>query len=161
MSEQCGAYRHGVVRCGRRSKEMAMGILPLCKTHLEKFNKHFEVSKQQGMNEAIAKYVDVQIVEREDRRNAALVYFVKAGHRIKIGQSLDPELRVKSIRGGSVQMPKGLDPSKARLIATEPGGQRREQELHRQFAHLRVAGEWFDNGPELKIYISELASRAA
>lgn len=161
MSEQCGAYRYGVVRCGRQSKEMAMGIMPLCKTHLENFHKHFEVSKQQGMNEAISKYVDVKIVEREDRRAAALVYFIKAGHRIKIGQSLDPELRLKSIRGGSTQMPRGLDPSNAKLLATEPGGQRREQELHRKFAHLRVAGEWFDNGPELKIYLSELNRIAA
>lgn len=161
MNEQCGAYRHGVVRCGRRSKEMAMGIMPLCKSHLENFHKHFEVSKQQGMNEAIAKYVDSKIVEDESRRGAALVYFIKAGHRIKIGQSLDPELRLKSIRGGSVQMPRGLDPSNAKLLATEPGGQAREQALHRHFAHLRVAGEWFNNGPELKIYISELTSRAA
>jgi len=161
MSEQCGAYRHGVVRCGRQSKEMAMGIMPLCKTHLETFSKHFEVSKQQGMNEAIAKYVDSKIVEVENRRDASLVYFIKAGRRIKIGQSLDPVRRLSSIRSGYAQMPKGLDPSKAKLLATEPGGQRREQELHRQFADIRVAGEWFEHGPELKIYLSELHRRAA
>lgn len=156
MSEQCGAYRYGKVRCGRQSKQMAMDIVPLCKSHLETFQRHLRASEDKGLRKALAKYIDAKIVERQDRRDAALVYFISAGRRIKIGQSLNPELRVKSIRGGSVQMPKGLDPSRARLLATEPGGQAREQELHRQFAHLRVAGEWFDNAPELKEYISGL-----
>jgi len=161
MSEQCGAYRWGTTRCGRRSKEMAMGIMPLCKTHLERFNKHFEVSKQQGFNEAISNYVDVQIVAEEKRYDESLVYFIKAGRRIKIGRSLNPEARLKSIRGGNSQMPRNLDPSSAKLLATEPGGPARERELHQHFAHLRVAGEWFNNGPELKIYISELNRRVA
>jgi hypothetical protein len=161
MSEQCGAYRYGTVRCGRQSKKMALDIIPLCKSHLDTFQRNIRAAEDRGLRNAMSKYIDSKVVEAQDRRDAALVYFVKAGRRIKIGQSLDPELRVKSIRSGSVQMPKGLDPSNAKLLATEPGGQRREQELHRQFAHLRVAGEWFNNGPELKIYISELTARAA
>lgn len=37
-----------------------------------------------------------------------------------------------------------------------PGGRAKEQEIQRQFAHLRVSGEWFEAAPELLAHIAEL-----
>ena len=157
MSEQCGAYRYGKARCGQQSKQMAMGILPLCQSHLVTLQRELRAAEDKGLRQAFSKYIDSKIVEARDRRDASLVYFIQAGRRVKIGQSLNPHRRLATIRSGyGTKSPKGLDTSRAKLVATEPGGQPREYELHQQFAHLRVAGEWFNHSGELKDYITSL-----
>jgi hypothetical protein len=136
---------------------MALGTIPLCTSHLLTLKRELKMSRKAGSKAAFENLVDNRNLQSQERKDSALVYFISAGRRIKIGQSLNPARRLASIRGGySVQVPKGLNTANAKLLATEPGGRGREYELHQQFAHLRVHGEWFDNAVELKDYISEL-----
>ena len=78
------------------------------------------------------------------------VYFIQSGSgAVKIGCSSHPESRLRELRSGN--------PERLSLLAVIPGGQSREQELHRQFAADRVAGEWFDPSPSLMALIVEVA----
>jgi phage-related protein len=160
MSAKCGALRHGKEECKRPVSQMVC-FIPLCKSHLEALRTEFKWERNRGYLEAKTIFIDQQILEARRIKDTAVVYFIKAGHRVKIGQSRDPQSRLLSIRGGySTKKPAGLNTSNAKLLATEPGGQAREQELHQKFAHLRAAGEWFNHTPELKAYIAENASAA-
>lgn len=82
------------------------------------------------------------------RRARSLVYFIRDRKRVKIGHSINPKMRMQVF----------FTHSTLTLMATEPGGQKREAELHRHFAHLRVNGtrEWFHLKPELEAYIESL-----
>lgn len=75
-----------------------------------------------------------------------LVYIAELGSLLKIGISIDPARRCRDLH--------------ARLLHTEPGGLKRERELHRRFAHLRRDGEFFSPGSrgEIRRYI-KLAQR--
>ena len=82
------------------------------------------------------------------RRARASVYFIRDRSKVKIGYSINPETRMKIF---TTHTP-------LKLLATELGGRKREGQLHKQFAHLRVKGtrEWFYLKPELEKYISGL-----
>jgi hypothetical protein len=161
MSALCGAYRYGTKPCGNQSVEMAVGIIPLCKTHLATFQSEIARTRRKAFTAGQDFFIATKNEEANKVSDSALVYFIQAGRRVKIGQSRNPDRRLSSIRGGySTKKPQGLDTSNARLLALEPGGLMRERELHVQFAHLRVEGEWFDKGPELKTYIEGLGQLA-
>lgn len=71
------------------------------------------------------------------------VYFVEAGPYMKVGYSADPTQRIESVtRTGArpADLPKNAE---ADLIGWVPGDRKRESELHRRFAHIRVESEWF------------------
>lgn len=71
------------------------------------------------------------------------VYFIEAGPYMKIGFSDDPIARAESVtRTGRRpdDLPREAD---AELIGWIPGDRKAEARLHRRFAYLRVAGEWF------------------
>lgn len=72
------------------------------------------------------------------------VYFIGAPavRRIKIGWSQDhPSRRLHTFQTGS--------PVPLVLLAYVEANPAAEKELHRRFASLRVAGEWFEDSPEL------------
>lgn len=74
------------------------------------------------------------------------VYYVRCGHLIKIGTTMDLARRFIAIRPNEV-------------LALEPGGHVIEGERHREFAKLQASGEYFHPGPALQKEI--LALRAA
>lgn len=76
----------------------------------------------------------------------AYVYFARFCCRIKIGISDKPLRRVFD------------DLHCDELLGVEIGGGDREAALHRQFAHCRVRGEWFEATPDLIAYIASLPS---
>lgn len=78
------------------------------------------------------------------------VYFLEAVglQRIKIGYSKDPEARLKSLQTGS--------PVPLVEIGRIPGDQQSETDLHQQFDHLRLDGEWFHAVKQLRDYIRGL-----
>lgn len=80
---------------------------------------------------------------RDAREARSVVYYMRLGNRIKIGTTTKLELRRQQIQPEEV-------------LATEPGGVTVEQERHRQFAHLRVSGEWFIDGRILREHIARL-----
>lgn len=79
-----------------------------------------------------------------------MIYFVHAAelNAVKIGVTNDPQRRLDMLRTGS--------PVELEIIAVEEGDQKREAELHRQFALLRKRGEWFDYADTLRAYVATL-----
>lgn len=65
-----------------------------------------------------------------------IVYFMKAGELVKIGMTRG------NVLTRAAQLQTGC-PHKIEVLCTINGDQERESRLHRQFAHLRVHGEWF------------------
>ncbi len=81
----------------------------------------------------------------QESRHDPMTYFVLHSFSgdIKIGLSIDPGKRVRSLQTASSR--------KLELIGTIDGD--RESELHKRFAKCRVRGEWFHPTPALKNYI--------
>jgi hypothetical protein len=75
------------------------------------------------------------------------VYFAqrRKGGLIKIGYSRNVKPRMQTIR--------------AKAIGAVPGAREVEKKLHKQFAHLRVRGEWFRPDEDLMEYISTRAQK--
>lgn len=76
------------------------------------------------------------------------VYFVKSGDVVKIGFSINVMQRLTGIETHC--------PTAVELIGLIPGGRREERQVHRQFRHLRVHGEWFRLVPPLTDFIAAL-----
>ncbi len=70
-----------------------------------------------------------------------LIYAREVG-RVKIGLSTDPEKRLRHLQTGS--------PVQLELFAfrSHRNAAIKEGELHTRFQHKRVAGEWFELGPQ-------------
>lgn len=78
-----------------------------------------------------------------------MIYFIQdESGCIKIGHSTAPLARFSQLQTGSS--------SKLTMLALEDGGAEREAELHVQFRHLHVSGEWFLNSADLVDYVSTL-----
>lgn len=75
----------------------------------------------------------------EEGEESAIVYYVRRGGLIKIGTTTQPGRRFCQ-----------LVPDE--ILAWEPGGRREEQARHRQFAHLRLGGEYFRPGKDLQAH---------
>lgn len=85
-----------------------------------------------------------------EARSDGWVYFAQAegSDRVKIGWALDPKLRLVTLQTGC--------PAPLKLLAITPGDRCIEAEYHREFAHLRIVGEWFRLGDELQDCIDDL-----
>lgn len=87
---------------------------------------------------------------RKRQHGFAVVYYVQrmSDRAVKIGTSTDVAKRVRQLQarhGPGVV-----------LLATEEGGYRQEAERHRQWAALRLEGEWFRGEEELMEFIGRL-----
>lgn len=70
------------------------------------------------------------------------VYFIQDQDGfIKIGFAIDVKSRLKTLQTGSRQ--------ELRLVASIPGDERSEHELHRRFHRGHVRGEWFNPSEDL------------
>jgi hypothetical protein len=78
-----------------------------------------------------------------------VVYFVRAGEAVKIGRTVNLESRLRSL-GTASAVP-------LELLAAVPGGRQLEAELHREWRHLHIRGEWFRAEAELLRSIREQA----
>jgi hypothetical protein len=67
------------------------------------------------------------------RKHAPLVYFIRNGNRLKIGTSTDLKRRIRTLALRAEN-----------VVLLMDGGQPLEQQLHKQFADLRIGNtEWF------------------
>lgn len=96
--------------------------------------------------EPIARAIEDAIANRD----GSSVYFAAAGDRIKIGWSRHVATRIGQLQVGN--------PDPVTLLATMPGGVSKERELHRRFAHARLAGEWFTATPDLEEFVTALCA---
>lgn len=75
------------------------------------------------------KQLEGHIVRRDAK---PVVYFIRCGAMVKIGTTIDVVARIKNLNNPQLV-----------LLATEEGYYKRERQLHRQFAELRIEREWF------------------
>lgn len=83
-------------------------------------------------------------VHRETMKEERCVYIAKAGNRIKIGFSIDPENRIESLKVG--------DPD-IRLLAVYDGSVKLEKKLHKILSHASLGHEWYEYSNELLLNI--------
>lgn len=76
--------------------------------------------------------------------DADVVYYMRLGNRAKIGTTRNLRKRISAIQPED-------------CMAYEAGDRALEARRHRQFAHLRVSGEWFDLQPDLVRHVNGLA----
>jgi len=76
------------------------------------------------------------------------IYFIQAGHRVKIGLTDKPEDRVRALMTGQ--------PHDVRIIAMMDGGFAQEKALHKKFAKYHVRREWYKFSKEIKDYVAKL-----
>lgn len=76
---------------------------------------------------------------------ASIVYYIRRGDLIKIGTTVDPRQRFSDLLPDEI-------------LAVEPGSFPDERRRHRQFHHLRCAGEHFRDSPELRDHIQRIRS---
>ncbi|RJP47920.1 MAG: GIY-YIG nuclease family protein [Anaerolineaceae bacterium] len=76
------------------------------------------------------------------------IYFISAGGRIKIGSSVNPEVRVADIQS--------ILPDPLTVIAIVPGTRAFERAIHRRLKHKRTRGEWFIDCDEVRRSISSI-----
>ncbi len=74
-----------------------------------------------------------------------VVYYVRAGDRLKIGTSSNPRQRLNALWFDE-------------LLAFEQGDRTVEQARHREFAALRGTGEWFAFRDELVVHVERLSA---
>lgn len=161
MSQICTALRHGKNPCQNEMKELYLGTIPLCVSHLTPVKIQMRQEREKGYNKCFSEFIDRRVEEAREKTATpgSVIYFIRAGKRVKIGRSQNPERRLQSIQGGhGCTIPMNLDTGNARIVATEPGGRDRERELHQQFSHLRNVGEWFWGAADLTAYIKSIAA---
>lgn len=72
-----------------------------------------------------------------------VVYYMRLGNRAKIGTTRQLRKRIAAVQPED-------------CMAYELGGRNLEARRHRQFAHLRVSGEWFEIQDELVRHVNSL-----
>lgn len=86
------------------------------------------------------------------------VYFFAADGFVKIGRSVHPERRVRSLSG--TLAPEGVNTATGTLLGTVVGGCEVESHLHRRFLAYRTVGEWFHLEP-IRAEVESLIARDA
>lgn len=107
--------------------------------------EYYASNRGKPVGEFLKAAVDAMENALADRHGPSCVYFAQAGDKVKIGWSRKVAARLAKLQTGN--------PAPIKLLGVTSGGPAREQEIHRQFAHCRVSGEWFEATPELLAYI--------
>lgn len=117
--------------------------------------------KRGPLGDILSRFQSAPAIVSPAERPKSTVYFMRNGDYCKIGHSIHPARRLMSIRSDDGTLyPQGVQLHRTSIAATEPGGYRREQELHEKFGHLRHTGEWLKAAPELLAYINNLEAAA-
>lgn len=132
--------------------------IPICRHHAIKIFLRY----REEFGDSVASVLGERLDKREQRRDPTAfghakrrdealvaqsqVYYVRIGDHIKIGYTVNLRTRCSQLR---------VDVS--RVMATEPGGRKLEQERHQQFAAERVGRrEDFNPSPRLLEHIERV-----
>ncbi len=114
------------------------------------------VEKQMRIEQRIIAAEEKRHARRERLINESLVhnvvYFIQCDNSdafIKIGRTESRQCRMQTLQTGC--------PYKLILLATVPGSNTLEHQLHVRFASSHLHGEWFSPTPELLAYIASLS----
>jgi hypothetical protein len=153
ISGQCMGITQRSSRCGRLipgDTHHDEAIFWLCPQH---------VWQAQGVWKQLERFFRSASILAEDKRNLVnvlaesneteSVYFMSDGRYLKIGMSINPEARLKSLKAQSKQgrqstiLPDDLDEQSLQIILTIPGGRSMEKKMHRVCDEFHHVGEWF------------------
>lgn len=174
--DRCVAATYSREQCKREASNKfdIYARVPLCTHHLDVIT----VSALLPLREQLAEsreYID-SIELMHDLRNqeqveahraelskSSRVYFLRNGKYIKVGYTATGTMsRLETIKkSGGVIIPRGMDFTRTTLIGDMPGDMKDERAIHKRFAAIRVAGEWFEATPELTEYINSNLEKAA
>lgn len=172
MTFVCAA-RYGDMQCpsDQPGDTSYMGFIQLCADHQDLFEMAATTTYlRDEVQTATVKRGPLGFLMDPDKWGAApdiapkvrpesTVYYMRNNGYCKIGHSINPERRLMCIRGNDGTLyPDDVSLPFTSIVAIESGGYSREQELHRQFAHLRHTGEWFTETPELTAHIERLTA---
>lgn len=87
---------------------------------------------------------------KQPKKRPQKVYFIGNGGKVKIGISISPQARLKEMEVSNH--------GELKLLATLPGGRKRERELHRRFMQYHIRGEWFELVTPIKKFIAGVKS---
>jgi hypothetical protein len=114
-----------------------------CPACVEKVQEKFSYKKKPALRKKAVK------------SSSGKVYFIQAvnGGPVKIGWTSDEKFqnRLSGLQTGN--------PYRLQVIGTMEGDQQVERSLHKQFQHLRLCGEWFENTDELMEFIQPYRCR--
>lgn len=119
--------------------------VPLCRQH--------SVAVWVHVNDAL----DSEMARRDQDRGIAelsrqpVVYFIRAGSRVKIGTTVNLAKRMEAL---SVSSPDELE-----ILLLVAGSYREEDQVHALFAEDRIRGEWFHASDRLLEFIAERADQ--
>ena len=120
---------------------------PLCDKHLiSVFRAVSDLAKQIDPKSDVVASPRV-MRDRNPYAPVGKVYFMRFGDRIKIGFTTNLHKRLQHVPNDE-------------LLASMPGSRHTETKMHKQFAHLRIVGEWFSMGPDLLEFIEGLKKAA-
>lgn len=74
-----------------------------------------------------------------------MIYAIQAGQQVKIGCAKNPRARRSEIQV--------CCPEECIILGVCDGNQKHEKELHQNFSHARVRGEWFELTPDIASWI--------
>lgn len=155
-TKRCAGYRDGH-RC--RSTPIAGLPVDLCAEHADELRNLWRLDFSERQREWTEGEYRPEILARRNEARQKLwdacqdpvkrpdppcVYYLQFGDRIKIGTTTNLTQRLRDIPHD-------------KLLATEPGNETMERRRHRQFAALRITGEWFRAERELLAHIAGLA----
>lgn len=174
--EWCIAANSNAGRCSQRAEEPT----PFCEFHLERAWEVLQVAALQRADLSFFYRLESRKRDEEAKTQALVtqgrleralgfdaataviterVYFFVADHAVKIGRSLRPERRVKTL--GGTKAPDDVAVSTGNLLGTIVGGCSVESELHQRFHQHRLVGEWFTYAPiagDIAALIAECAA---
>lgn len=94
---------------------------------------------------------------KQTRKEMSLdfIYFIvdRAGGKIKIGISNDPDKRLAALQTANG--------NRLEMIHTVQGDVALEQSFHKKFEHLHMSGEWFVVGREIQSFIEQLKEQSS
>jgi len=127
----------------------------------EYWNKKNEATKAERMRKEIQEFVcdesKLELINNPNGKNKVkyrgYVYFIQGqcGGAIKIGYSLSPSSRLRTLQTGY--------PDTLKILLLIPGDESTERMLHRQFEEMRLKGEWFRPDKRLTDKIKELKAK--
>jgi hypothetical protein len=87
-------------------------------------------------------------MKRAQREAAGDLYFVTAGHAVKIGRTVNFNKRLRHIQAHNHE--------KVELALLLKGEGWRERDYHKRFKAYHLRGEWFERCPEIEAEIARL-----
>lgn len=142
-------------RCLRAAYQFVQDGLPAACALCEEPIPHAVPRLCSGCQTAVHLYVSIQLQQTEARDESSdrppavgHVYYARRGALVKIGFTTDLRQRMRTILPDEV-------------LAVEPGSYATEAARHRQFEHLRHAGqrEWFRQARDLAAHIQRVVAQ--